>query len=171
MNTNVDQIHEKLGDIHTWFLTNVKNVRKGAEGSRRVDVEIIKHNSERMAQHKKTALTFSLLLDPSSNLICHKAAFKADWLRTQGIRIFDCLCGKKHIDLDYTCEFQQLLKCESVQEIIDSSAVLPVSLIVGITTTRPSWKMHAFSREHNSIVPLILTNIPTACMSNCHSSH
>jgi len=43
--------------------------------------------------------------------------------------------------------------------------VLPVSLLVRLTNNRPTWKIHAFSRAHNSVVSLLLSNIPSDCTS------
>jgi len=91
MNGQLDDVQEKLGDIHAWFLTHVIDMKKAPESSRRVGSE------------KNTVLTFSIILDISNDMVCSKATLKTDWIRTQGPGIFECLCACHH-DLNYTRE-------------------------------------------------------------------
>ena len=92
MNEQVENIHEKLGDIHAWFLTNVNDVKKKPE------------RPKGFQEEENTVLTFLVIQDVSNDLLCSKASFKAKWIGTRDTRIFDCLCDSHHHDLNYTCE-------------------------------------------------------------------
>ncbi|KAF8853301.1 hypothetical protein BDZ45DRAFT_806770 [Acephala macrosclerotiorum] len=140
----VDLVHGMLGDIHEWYLSNLKNAPTRPDKSRTEESGIAGYKSSPEQLQEQPKLTFSVVLDLSNDSLCPKAGFNPEWLRTQGTRVFYCLCGN-HDDLDYT--------------------LLPVSLLVRLTTTRPSWKIYAFSRGHNSVVSLLLSNIPSAYLA------
>jgi hypothetical protein len=101
----VDLVHGMLGDIHEWYLRNLKDVPTRPENSKTVDSGIAAYSAIPTNQSRKPDLSFSVILDPSNELLCPKAAFNQEWLRTQGTRILDCLCGNND-ELDYTCKIQ-----------------------------------------------------------------
>ncbi|CZR51265.1 uncharacterized protein PAC_01140 [Phialocephala subalpina] len=140
----VDLVHGMLGDIHEWYLSNLKDAPTRPDRSRREDSGITRYKASPEQPQEQPELTFSVVLDLSNDSLCPKAGFNPEWLRTQGTRVFYCLCGN-HDDLDYT--------------------LLPVSLLVRLTTTRPSWKIYAFSRAYNSVVSLLLSNIPSTYLA------
>jgi hypothetical protein len=101
----VDLVHGMLGDIHEWYLRNLRDVPTGPEKSKKVDSEIAGYSGSLENQPRESEMSFSVILDLSKDLLCPRAAFNPEWLRTRGTRIFYCICGNND-DLDYTCKVQ-----------------------------------------------------------------
>ncbi|KAF4637084.1 hypothetical protein G7Y89_g988 [Cudoniella acicularis] len=146
----VDLTHGMLQDIHEWYIGNIKNAPpKQPKRSREVETGATELHSASEGQLEEPELSFSVFLNLSneipSRLLCPKATFDPEWLLTQGSRLFHCVCGKND-NLDYT--------------------LLPVSLILRLTTTRPTWKIHAFSKSYNSVVSLLLSNISSTRLAD-----
>ncbi|KFY33108.1 hypothetical protein V495_08425 [Pseudogymnoascus sp. VKM F-4514 (FW-929)] len=93
-------------------------------------------------QSDEEELTFSISLKSSNiasaYLICPKASFNPEWMRSLDSKLFRCLC-RNCVELDYT--------------------LVPPSIFVRITTDRPTWTIHAFSRASNSVVQLHISNV------------
>ena len=161
----VDLVHGMLGDIHEWYLSNIKDAPKGPKRSSAVDSETTKLRSGPDQEPKESELTFSVFLDlsseTSSRLLCPKATFNPEWLHTQGSHLFRCVCGN-HDDLECTCKIQtDPWYTKACPRLIWRNAVLPVSLLVHLTTARPTWNIHIFSKAYNSVLSLLISNVPS----------
>ena len=98
-----------LRDIHQWYLSNIKNAPKQPKPPVAVATGATELHASSEHQPDEPDLAFSVFPDPSSEtpsyLSCLKATFNPEWLRTQGSRLFRCVCGSKD-DLDYACKPQ-----------------------------------------------------------------
>jgi hypothetical protein len=101
MKAQVDLVHGMLGEIHQWYLNNLKNVPTMPGRSKAANSGSAVYCASSKQVRSELELTFSVNLDISNHLLCVKTAFHPELLRTQGTRIFRCLCGN-HDNLEYT---------------------------------------------------------------------
>ncbi|KAH8800341.1 hypothetical protein F5884DRAFT_549349 [Xylogone sp. PMI_703] len=143
--TRIGDVQERLQDIHTWYLHNIKNAPKQVQQTPRQILGVRESQPNSSPRRNVQELTFFLLINipnsVSTRLLCSKATFNPGWLQTSDLRPFSCICGSNH-ELDYT--------------------LLPVSIFVRLTMPRPTWEIFVSSREYNSAVSVLLTNIKPA---------
>ncbi|OBT77855.1 hypothetical protein VF21_03261 [Pseudogymnoascus sp. 05NY08] len=106
------------------------------------EIEPPERNVSFRRQSHENELTFSICLKSSnaasSYLICQAASFNPEWMRKQDSKLFRCSCGNYH-ELDYT--------------------LVPPSIFVRVTTGRPTWTIHVFSKFSNPVVQLLIFDV------------
>ncbi|OBT90159.1 hypothetical protein VE02_00880 [Pseudogymnoascus sp. 03VT05] len=113
------------------------------------EIEPLERGVSFRRQSDEEELTFSISLKSSnaasSYLICQTTSFNPEWMRKQDSKLFHCSCGNYH-ELDYT--------------------LVPPSIFVRVTTGRPTWTIHAFSKSSNSVVQLLVSDVLSTRLSD-----